>query len=119
MKKLTLFLLFIVSMSCNNSDDDIILCTEVYVYGLSITVLDATNQQLIGDAATVIATDGNYIEELMFFSESFAGAGERAGNYIVTVSAEGYETYTSQTITLLENECHVIPQSFTISLTPN
>jgi len=82
-------------------------------------VLDATNQQLIGDAATVIATDGNYSEELEFYSEYFVGAGERAGDYIVTISAEDYETYTSETITLLEDECHVIPQSFTISLTPN
>lgn len=107
-------------LSCNNSDDDSsITCTEEYVYGLTITVLDATHLKLIGDAATVIAVDGNYTEELMFLTESFVGAGERAGDYIVTVTAEGYETYISQTITLLEDECHVIPQSFQILLVPN
>ncbi len=119
MKYFITFLLMCSLISCNNSDDNTIACTEQYVYGLTITVLDATNHQLIGDAATVVAIDGNYSEDFMFLTESFVGAGERAGNYIVTVSTEGYETYTTQTITLLEDECHVIPQSFNILLIPN
>ncbi|MBV1922829.1 MAG: carboxypeptidase-like regulatory domain-containing protein [Flavobacteriaceae bacterium] len=119
MKYFLTLLLFCSLISCNNSDDDEILCTEVYIYGLNIMVFDSSNQQLIGDTATVTATDGNYSEELMFFTESFSGAGERAGDYIVTVTAEGYETYTTQTITLLEDECHVIPQSFNVQLIPN
>ena len=100
MKYFLTFFLFCSLISCNNSDEETIFCTDVYVYGLNITVFDASNQQLIGDTATVIAIDGNYSEELMFFTESFIGAGERAGNYILTVTSEGYETYTTQTITL-------------------
>ena len=119
MKYFLTFLLFCSLLSCKNDDNSNINCTEQFVFGLTITVFDASTQELIGDTATVIATDGNYSEELMFFSESFAGAGERAGNYIVTVSAEGYETYTSETIIILEDECHVINQSFQIYLTPN
>jgi hypothetical protein len=119
MKYLYSIVFVCILFACNNSNDDAIACTEEYVYGLTITVFDASNQQLIGETATVTAIDGSYTEEFMFFTESFSGAGERAGNYIIVVTAEGYETYTTQTINLLENECHVIPQSFQIQLIPN
>ncbi len=38
----------------------------------------------------------------------YAGAFERKGNYIITVTKEGYETFTSEVIKVEADQCHVI-----------
>lgn len=55
------------------------------------------------------------IEEI----DSFFGAGERPGNYVLIVTSDNYQTYVSETITVNAYECHVIPESIEIVLQPN
>jgi hypothetical protein len=117
-------LLAIIAISFTNCklDDDtnLIACTEQYVYGLNITLKDASTFNLINSDVEVIATDGNYQETLMTISgiDSFFGAGERSGTYIVTVTSQNYQTFTSDPITLTRDECHVIPKTFEFILQP-
>lgn len=119
MKKLLVFcvLLFV---SCS-SDTNGIACTEEAKAGLNVTVRDAQTTNYLGIGTTIVATDGTYSETLQFIEEiipSFAGAWEREGNYILTVSAQGFTTFVSETITVASDECHVIPQQVEISLQP-
>lgn len=124
MKKLLLLFMFaplLMASTCEN-DDNQIVCTQQFVYGLNVVVLDATSGQPLVEGIQVTATDGSYQEtlELMPGLEySFAGAGERAGTYTVTVSKDGYQTYTSSPIIVTRDVCHVITQSLTVNLQSN
>ena len=125
MKKIFLFLAcmpFLISTSCNN-DDAAIICTLEAKAGLNITVKDAATNAVLSDGVTVIAQDGSYTETLQSFSGddifSFFGATERKGTYIITVSKQGYQTFTSEPIVVTADVCHVIPQDLTVNLQPN
>ena len=124
MKKLILFLLFsifFVTTSCQDNDDQI-YCTQQFVYGLNVIVLDATTGNPIFQDIEVKAIDGTYQEILELvpgLEYAFVGAGERAGVYVVTITKAGYQTYTSAPIILTRDECHVIPQSLTVNLQSN
>ena len=123
-KKLLLFLCLTPSLllsSCNDTDDQI-YCTQQFVYGLNVVVLDALTGNPIFQDIEVKAMDGSYneiLELLPGLEYSFAGAGERAGAYIITVTKSGYQTYTSELTIITRDECHVIPQGITVNLQPN
>jgi hypothetical protein len=125
MKKLFLFFLFSTLFfisSCEDNDDNQIFCTDQFVYGLNVIVLDASTGNPIFQDIEVKAVDGTYLEilELVPSSEyAFVGAGERAGTYVVTITKAGYQTYTSAPIVVTRDECHVIPQSLTVNLQSN
>jgi hypothetical protein len=125
MKKLFLFFLFTTVFfisSCEDNDDNQIFCTDQFVYGLNVIVLDASTGNPIFQDIEVKAVDGTYLEilELVPSSEyAFVGAGERAGTYVVTITKAGYQTYTSAPIVVTRDECHVIPQSLTVNLQSN
>lgn len=122
MKKVLLLLAFVgaVSFSCSDDDDQVNAapCTDVVTPGLEITVKDGGTT--LTNGITVTATDGDYIEQLNPSEETgiFKGADEREGNYIITVTGDGYQPYTSETITVTSDECHVITQEVTVNLAP-
>jgi len=124
MKKLFLFFLFSTVFfisSCEDNDDQI-FCSDQFVYGLNVIVLDASSGNPIFQDIEVKAVDGTYQEILQLvpgLEYAFVGAGERAGNYVVTITKAGYQTYTSAPIVLTRDECHVIPQSLTVNLLSN
>ena len=121
MKKIIILLVFL-SFACSGDDDanNDVYCTEEAKAGLNVTVKDAETGVTITDGITVVAADGNYTETLESFSGSsqFAGAWEREGTYIITVTGEGYQTYTSDAITVEADICHVIPEIITVTLQP-
>lgn len=124
MKKIILVLAcmpFLLATTCD--DDDQIVCTQEAKAGLNITVKDAVTNEILSSGVTVTAQDGTYSETLEVFigddSTVFIGAWERQGTYIVTVSKEGYQTFTSSPIQVFADECHVIPQLLNVALQPN
>lgn len=124
MKKIFLLLActpFLLAMTCE--DDDEIYCTQEAKAGLNITVKDAVTDELLSTGVTVIAQDGSYSETLEQFPNEevpvFIGAWERVGTYVVTVSKEGYQTFTSEPIIVTADVCHVIPELLTVELQPN
>lgn len=120
MKQLLTLLFFVLFLGCNQNDDGI-ACTQEARAGLNVTVKDAATNNYLGLGTTVLAKDGDYSETLEYMDgivPTFAGAWEREGNYILRVSAEGYATYTSETITVTSDECHVIPQQVEVLLQP-
>lgn len=94
-------------------------CTDLLAFGLNVTVTDAANGERICDA-TVTATDGDFSETLQPFGEAtdctYAGAGERAGTYTITVEKDGYATLTEDNVVVEEDECHVIGEVLELEL---
>jgi hypothetical protein len=115
MKKFLLFLALLPLAACSD-DDTSDPCTTVYVPGLQVTVQEGSN--IITDGITVVAVDGDYIEELVQVGSTnyYEGAHERPGTYTITVTGEGYTPYVSEPITVEADECHVITQETTITV---
>ncbi|ESU29181.1 hypothetical protein FLJC2902T_12230 [Flavobacterium limnosediminis JC2902] len=124
MKKILLLLClfpFLMANQCNDDDDNgQVNCTQEARAGLNVTVHDAVTHAVLTESVTVVATEGTYIEtlELIPGSDIFSGAWERQGSYVLTVSKEGYQTYTSETIVVTADVCHVIPQNVMVQLVP-
>ena len=124
MKKLgfILCLPFLFASTCENDDNiDDIVCTEEAKAGLNVTVKDLNTNQILNEGVIVKATDGLYVELLESFfptQTTFFGAWERTGNYTLTVTKVGYETYVSDVITVTRDVCHVIPKQIEVKLTP-
>lgn len=114
-----LFILLALTLTACPQKEEPISCTEVFVSGLVIKVTDAASNEIISEGITIIAEDGDYNETLVFSFDSYIGAGERAGTYIVTISGDGYVTKTLEPIEVLADECHVIPQEIDVQLMPN
>ncbi|WP_298542478.1 hypothetical protein [uncultured Aquimarina sp.] len=124
MKKLILILLVICS-ACNIDEQDTsdpVFCTTEAIPGLEITLTDSTSDMFLVTGITVVAKDNNYTETLQLLPDSntFVGAYERTGTYIITVSGSGYETFTSTIPIIVDKDiCHVITESREIMLQPN
>jgi hypothetical protein len=124
MKKLILLLAIfplLLSSTCENNDDDIFCTTEAKA-GLNVTVINSQTNVPIVEDVVIIAQDGSYQETLEYFPGGefvFSGAYERMGTYTITVTKTGFQTFTSQAITVTRDECHVIPQQITVNLIPN
>ncbi len=92
-------------------------CTLEFRYGINLSLVDQAGDEI--DGATVTLIDGAYnevMEELQ--PGQYVGAGERGGNYTMIIDAEGFESLTITNIVIDEDECHVIPESFDVTLTP-
>ena len=115
-----LLFIFLLCYNCNNDDKSDVYCTEVFVSGLNVTLLDAITSQVITDDVEVTITDGSYQETLINIENSsvFIGAGERPGTYIINVTSPNYESYISGPIVVTSDICHVIPQIIEIMLQP-
>jgi hypothetical protein len=113
-------------------DGDGVVCTDLYAYGLNVTVVGGANDPGVsnlilppddGDLvpvalcyATVVATDGDYKETLSCYSNDGVncqcqGAGERPGSYTVTATLG--DMVEEQEVVVTADECHVMPESLT------
>ncbi len=103
---------------CKENDDENIICTLNYVYGLDINLVEKSTENPITGNVKIIAKDGDYEETLENYdpSTSFYGAGERKGTYTLTVTSDNYKTYISEPIVVTSDECHVITVSKTFEL---
>jgi hypothetical protein len=94
-------------------------CTAVLIYGLNVTVVDASTGERICDA-TVLAVDGTFTGTFERFGSppacSYAGAPERRGTYEVRVTREGYQPAVARNVRVDADECHVMPVTLTIAL---
>ena len=125
MKKLVLLSLVLLLLSCKSDDDNTQpqICTEIFVYGLKVTVKDAATDTVLTNGITVMAKDGSYEEQLMRIESSdfYIGAGEREGSYIIKITSNDYQTFTSSSVVVekTDDDCHVITEELEFSLQPN
>jgi len=95
------------------------VCTEEARAALTVFVKDGKSNSLLSDSVVVKAVDGTYTETLQLFSgnpPNFSGAWERPGNYNVIVEKRGYKSSTNNPVVCEKDECHVIPQTLTVSI---
>ncbi len=97
-------------------------CSTELRFGLNVTVVDDTSGAEICDA-TVVAREGSYSETLMVLGSTapctYVGAGERAGEYEIEVTANGYVTETVNDIEVEDGGCHVEQEAFEVRLSPS
>ena len=123
MKKIILLLFcapLLLATTCD--DDETIFCTTEAVAALNVTVRLGDSTIPTSEGVTVVATDGDYTETLQVVDATnpvFIGAFERQGNYTVTVSKEGYQTYTSEMTIITRDECHVNTEQIHVPLVAN
>ena len=99
-------------------DDGGVVCTEIFVYGVNVTVTDEAEEPVSGAVLTL--ADGEFSETMEEVAEGeYAGAGERAGTYTLVVEADGFEPATIEGIIVDADECHVIPQVRAVTLSPS
>lgn len=97
-----------------------IICTDQFVYGLTVEVLDATTSAAIADGATLTVVEGSYVETVTetWDGRSMAAAGERPGTYTVSVTRDGYQAWSRSGVSISADECHVIPRALEARLEP-
>jgi hypothetical protein len=125
MKKLIpLLTLFVfATYACSNDDDttaEAIPCTDAIIPALKVVVTNARTGAGLSTGVAVTATDGEYIGQLSNaeMTNEFYGVDEREGTYTITVTAAGYQPYSSPAVTVTKDECHVITQTVTVALQP-
>ncbi len=93
-------------------------CTADFRYGLSISVLDGAGAPA-AEGAFGLAVEGSHIDTMMVLgTDVMVGAGERPGTYDITISKEGFMTWSAGNVTVTADECHVIPVSLEANLIP-
>lgn len=108
-----------IASTCEKEE---VFCTEELRAGLTVSLSLENSSHTSLEGITVTATDGDFTEALMTVEVTdfnFHGVFERAGSYVVTASKEGYQTFTSNAMTVAEDECHVITKNIDILLKSN
>jgi hypothetical protein len=94
------------------------ICTQIFVYGVTAVITNSDSGAEITDA-TAILSEGDFTETLMKQNgNQYVGAGERAGDYKLVVTAPGYEAKTIDSIKVTADECRVTPQRVEVKLDP-
>ncbi len=100
--------------SSGSTNNDDVACTEEYVFGLTIEVIDKATGESIACNVTAIIEDTGYSEEVTSVNSGecdnaqyLQGAGERSGIYNIHVSKEGYLDWSVYNIEVKSNVCHV------------
>ena len=106
-------LLILLALTFLLGCDDLgpIICTDQFVYGISVDVMDSGTGVLLADSATMTLRDSNYVETttVSWDGLTMAGAGERAGQYTVIVARPRYHNWVRTEVEVTADECHVIP----------
>lgn len=114
MRFLTVPIVTLVTAACSSQQSPI--CTALYAYGITVTVLDASTSESLPVAPAGTVRDGNFSDNMTVMGNQLAGAGERAGRYDVTVTAPGYTAWDTTGIVVTKDECHVHGVSLTATL---
>ncbi|MEW5677393.1 hypothetical protein ABGT15_13865 [Flavobacterium enshiense] len=113
MKKVLLLLMLVPLITATQ-------CAKEATFGLNVAVHDAVSNKILTEGVVVVATEGDYSEQLEDFggNGAFSGAIEREGIYVLRVSKLGYQTYTSKAIKVETDGSQVIPKNIIVRLMP-
>ena len=116
--RLLILVLFTLSLTAACSDP---ICTLSFDYGIVVRVEDSVSGAPAASGARLVLRDGAYLEST---EENLAGlylngAGERAGDYTVTVQKPTYHDWVRTNVRVTADACHVHSVSLTARLQPN
>ncbi|MBA3645263.1 MAG: carboxypeptidase regulatory-like domain-containing protein [Gemmatimonadaceae bacterium] len=111
----------LVLSACSQNSPQPIICTALFAYGITVTVVDSVTGAPAASGAVLVARDGAYTDSVPAQADSpntssVAAAGERAGTYTVTISKPGYKPWTQSGVTVTKDECHVRGVALTAKL---
>jgi len=117
MKVLAAAVLLLSVTSCT------ITCTLEAKAGITVLVVDSLSGGTISaESVTVVAREGTFRDSVQvprsLTDTPVLLAIERAGNYRVEVSADGYRPWALEPVQVTEDECHVRPMALTARLQP-
>ena len=98
-------------------------CTDEARAGIRLSLMELGGSPLETDGVTVTVTDGSFAESRVVPGDRadvpVLLAFERAGTYSITVTADGYDVWTSEGVRVTrEDSCHVATTSVEAALSP-
>jgi hypothetical protein len=81
------------------------ICTMEARPGIVVRVT-ATESSAI-ESAMVYAREGSYVDSVRVWDGRASLVHERAGEYVVTVENDGYDTWRQEGVRVKQGECHV------------
>src|SRR5689334_23353562 len=83
------------------------VCAAIAHPGITVDVRDSVTNQLAGQGARVIASEGTFADTALFLSGDtpFRLVEERPGTYLVTVEKEGYRTWSRSNVRVTRGTC--------------
>jgi hypothetical protein len=115
-----------LAVGCGRSIEDPLACTDIYLYGLEVSVVDSLTGA-VPASATMVVRSGDYVETRFGLRPPpgqspialrIGAAGERAGVYDITVRATGYTDWTKNGVVVAHDGCHPIPVELTARMVP-
>lgn len=106
---------------------DPIVCTLEARPSVSVYVRDSISNQPIASGATLILTDGSFVDSTTVpagdpawdpYPVTTQRTYERPGRYVVTVRRAGYSNWTRADVVVQRDECHVRTVTLTARLQP-
>jgi hypothetical protein len=103
--RLVVVALCVALSACSTTE---VVCTTLFAYGISVRAVDASTGQPVTVGLTGTLSEGGYRETMQVFpTGELVGAGARAGTYVVSVTAAGYQPWTQSDVRVGADECHV------------
>lgn len=98
-------------------------CTDEARAGIRLSLLELGGSPLETDEVTVTVTDGSFAESRIVPGDRadvpILLAFERVGTYSITVTADGYDVWTSEGVRVTrEDSCHVATTPVEAALSP-
>jgi len=106
---------------------DPVVCTLEARPSISVFVRDSLSNQPIASGATLILTDGSFVDSTVVpagepewdpYPVTTPRSYERPGRYHVTVRRAGYSEWTRANVVVQRDECHVRTVTLTARLLP-
>lgn len=98
--------------------DDGVACTDILVYGIRGTALDANTKADITAGAYLVATEGTFKDSVSGSGGVLRAAAERPGVYTVRIGHRGYFANIRNNVVVRSDGCHVIPVTVQENLLP-
>ena len=113
----------VVLGACDLMNSRNVICTDIFVSGLVVSVQDSLTGAPAASGAQLIAQDGAYADTASYppnrpdlDAQPLVSAGERPGAYTVRVSKPGFLDWVRGGIIVTADECHVRPVALTARL---
>ena len=113
-RRFGLLLALILTSACDVMEP--VACTADFVFGISVTALDADTGAPITQGLQGTTVQGGTSAPMEVNGNTLRGAGETAGAFTVGVTATGYDLWTRSGVEVTKGECHVRPVQLTAEL---
>lgn len=107
MRAFAIVLAALIVQGCRVMEPDLV-CTDQYVYAVTVEVQDSLTGGPPGSTPTGILAEGQHRETMESHGDQFLyGGGERPGTYDVEVRADGYRLWRVEGVEAGHDGCHV------------